>query len=137
VIHFHYEEVDFKVPKTTQAKSWLKKVASSEGQSIKEINYIFCSDPYLLEINREHLDHDYLTDIITFDNSEIEGKIEADIFISIDRVKDNAEKFEVSFETEMKRVMVHGLLHLLGYKDKSKNDKKTMRAKEDQYLELY
>lgn len=136
MIHFHYEEIAFKVSKATQVKSWLKSVAVGEGQSIKEINYIFCSDPYLLQINRDHLDHDYLTDIITFDNSEISGKIESDIFISIDRVKENAAQYEASFETELKRVMVHGLLHLLGYKDKSAKEKQQMRAKEDHYLSL-
>lgn len=134
MIHFHYEDISFKVPSGIKAKSWLKRVAEAEGSSIQEINYIFCSDAYLLKINKEHLNHNFLTDIITFDNSENPLIIEADIFISIDRVKENAEIFKQPFPIELKRVMVHGLLHLLGYKDKSAKDKLKMREKENEYL---
>lgn len=136
MIHFHYEDIPFKVPVSLKVKPWLKRVAQAEGHSIKEINYIFCSDAYLLKINKEHLNHTFLTDIITFDNSETPLSIEADIFISIDRIKENAETFKQPFNTELKRVMVHGLLHLLGYKDKSPKDKAKMREKENAYLLL-
>ena len=97
---------------------------------------MFCSDDYLLQINQEYLNHDTLTDIVTFDNSEDPKRIEGDIFISIDRVKENGDKLGTK-ETELKRVMVHGLLHLLGYKDKKKEDKATMTKKEDFYIKQY
>lgn len=135
-INFHYEDIPFKVPASRETKSWLKQVAQEEDYSISEINYIFCSDSYLLEINKQYLDHHDLTDIITFDNSDTEGIIESDIFISVDRVKENAALFKESFEREIKRVMVHGLLHLCGYKDKTSDQKTKMRAREDHYLHL-
>jgi rRNA maturation RNase YbeY len=111
-------------------------VAKQEGKKILELSYVFCSDDYLLQINQEYLNHDTLTDIVTFDNSEDPKKIEGDIFISIDRVKENGEKLGTS-ETELERVMVHGLLHLLGYKDKKKEDKALMTEKEDFYIKQY
>jgi rRNA maturation RNase YbeY len=111
-------------------------VAKQEGKKILELSYVFCSDEYLLQINQEYLNHDTLTDIVTFDNSEDPKKIEGDIFISIDRIKENGEKLG-TLETELERVMVHGLLHLLGYKDKKKEDKEVMTAKEDFYIKQY
>lgn len=136
MIYFHYEDTSFRPRSITRLKNWLKRVAKKEGYSIKELNYIFCSDTYLLSINKEHLNHNYFTDIITFDNSEETLHIEGDIFISIDRVKDNASVFKQPYNTELKRVMVHGLLHLMGYKDKNGEDKNRMRKKEDHYLLL-
>jgi rRNA maturation RNase YbeY len=112
----------------------LKKVAKKEGYSIVGLNYIFCSDEYLLQINKDFLEHDYYTDIITFDQSEVKGKIEGDIFISIDRVKDNAKTVGSTFTQELHRVLAHGLLHLTGYKDKTPKDAKKMRAKEEEAL---
>jgi probable rRNA maturation factor len=135
-IYFFCEDISFKTPPIRSTRSWLNQVAASENRSIGSLNYIFCSDPYLLQINRDYLAHDTLTDIITFDNSESGAVIEGDIYISIDRVLDNADKFEVTFNQELHRVMVHGLLHLLGYRDKSVNQKKTMRKKESLYLSL-
>lgn len=136
-IHFHSEEINFKAPSAPSLKKWLLQVAKMENSSIKEINYIFCSDDYLLKINKEYLDHHYFTDIITFDNSEAEYIIEGDIFISIDRVQENAVSFGVSLDIELQRVMAHGLLHLLGYKDKSKKEQTLMREKENFYLEVF
>src|SRR6185312_7511210 len=104
------------------------------GFKLKELNYIFCSDSYLLQINQQYLDHDTYTDIVTFDNSDIAKTITGDIFISIDRIRENASKFGVTEANEVHRVIIHGALHLLGYKDKSPADKKKMTLKEDFYL---
>jgi len=136
MITFHIEDIEFKVPNTLKTKRWLKEVVEKEGFSLEGINYIFCSDDYLHKMNIEYLDHDYLTDIITFDNSEDESIIEGDIFISIDRVKDNAQSFNVTFEHELRRVLVHGVLHLCGYLDKTEEEEKMMRSKENFYLGL-
>ena len=114
-------------------KAWLKDAAKAEGFAIGELNYIFCSDAYLLDINQKYLGHDTLTDIVTFDNSEDPKMIEGDIFISIERVRENAIKFDTK-DSELKRVMVHGLLHLAGYKDKDKAQKELMRNKENEHL---
>ncbi|WP_435355337.1 rRNA maturation RNase YbeY [Emticicia sp. SJ17W-69] len=137
MINFHTEDINFKVEKPIKTKKWLKKVIEMEGFELSEINYIFCSDEYLHKINLEYLDHDTLTDIITFDNSEEKNLIEGDIFVSIDRVNDNAKDFNSSFEQELQRVLVHGVLHLCGYYDKSIEDEKQMRAKEDFYLNIW
>ena len=101
------------------------------------MNYVFCSDEYLLEINKQYLDHDYFTDIITFDNSEEDNQLEGDIYISVDRVRENAATFHTDFDTEMRRVLIHGLLHLAGYEDSSEALKTAMRAKEDEYLRVF
>lgn len=137
MINFHLEDIDFKIQQKQKIKNWLKSVVVSEGFVLGDLNYVFCSDDYLLKINVEYLEHDYLTDIITFDNSEDEELIEGDIFISIDRVKDNARTFQVSDDYELKRVLVHGILHLCGYFDKTDEEEKLMRAKENQYLQLF
>jgi rRNA maturation RNase YbeY len=108
-------------------------VAAEEGKKMGELNYVFCTDEYLLKINQDYLQHDTLTDIVTFDNSENPNLIEGDIFISYERVLENGEKLNTA-ESELQRVMVHGLLHLCGYKDKAKADKSLMTAKEDYYL---
>jgi rRNA maturation RNase YbeY len=133
MITFLTEDIAFELKEKLKHKAWLKNVAQTEGFKIGELNYIFCSDNYLLEINQKYLGHDTLTDIVTFDNSENPKTIEGDIFISIDRVRENAIKFDTD-ATELKRVMVHGLLHLIGYKDKDKAQKELMRNKENEHL---
>ncbi|MEN9960652.1 MAG: hypothetical protein RL045_904 [Bacteroidota bacterium] len=136
MIQFCSEDITFSLKEKLKHKAWLNEVAKQEGKKILELSYVFCSDEYLLQINQEYLNHDTLTDIVTFDNSEDPKKIEGDIFISVDRVKENGEKLGTS-ETELERVMVHGLLHLLGYKDKKKEDKALMTEKEDFYIKQY
>lgn len=136
MVHFCIEDITFSLKEKLKHKAWLNEVAKQEGKRILELTYVFCSDDYLLQINQEYLNHDTLTDIVTFDNSEDPKRIEGDIFISIDRVKENGDALGTK-ETELKRVMVHGLLHLLGYKDKKKEDKATMTEKEDFYIKQY
>ena len=136
MIRFCSEDITFSLKEKLKHKAWLNEVAKQEGKKILELSYVFCSDDYLLQINQEYLNHDTLTDIVTFDNSEDPKKIEGDIFISIDRVKENGERLGTK-ETELERVMVHGLLHLLGYKDKKKEDKALMTDKEDFYIKQY
>ncbi len=137
-INFFTQDIKFTLKNKSKVRLWLSAVAKKEGAAIEELNYIFCSDNYLLELNKKHLNHNTLTDIITFDtavtSSVVEKQIIGDIFISIERVKENASTFKVSFEKELHRVMVHGLLHLLGYKDKKPADKTEMTSKEDYYL---
>jgi probable rRNA maturation factor len=133
MISFHIEELTFQLPEKLKHKQWLKTVAAAEGKKIGELNYVFCTDEYLLKINQDYLQHDTLTDIVTFDNSESANLIEGDIFISYERVVENGAKLNTS-ENELQRVMVHGLLHLCGYKDKAKADKSLMTEKEDYYL---
>ena len=135
-IHFFQEDIIYQLRQRTEIRSWLKSIAKKEKYSILELNYIFCSDEYLLQINKNFLDHDYYTDIITFDNSEVKGKIEGDVFVSIDRVTENAKKYKVGFENELHRVMIHGILHTCGYKDKTKTDSELMRKKEAWALNL-
>ena len=135
-IKFFTEDTSYQLRQRGEIRTWLKSIAKKEKYSIQELNYIFCSDEYLLQMNKDFLAHDYYTDIITFDNSEIKGKIEADIFISIDRVKDNAQLQKTSIKDELHRVLVHGLLHLTGYKDKTSKEQEMMRKKEDSSLSL-
>lgn len=135
-IQFFAEDVDFNLPNQEIVSNWIAEIIHTQNHTLSEINYIFCSDDYLLEINKEHLDHDYYTDIITFDNSDEEGIIESDIFISIDRVRENATNQNTSFNEELNRVMIHGVLHLLGFGDKTEDEKKVMREKEDACLSL-
>ena len=136
MIHFCTEDITFSLKEKLKHKAWLNEVGKQEGKKILDLTYVFCSDEYLLQINQEYLNHDTLTDIVTFDNSEDPKKIEGDIFISIERVRENGNKLGTS-ETELERVMVHGLLHLLGYKDKKKEDKALMTEKEDFYIKQY
>jgi probable rRNA maturation factor len=117
-------------------KQNLKTLAISEGKSLKDISVVFTDDDYLLEVNKQYLNHDYYTDVITFDYSAFPD-VSGDIMISLDRVKDNAETLCVSFQEELNRVIYHGLLHLCGYKDKSAADEKLMRKKENYYLGLF
>jgi probable rRNA maturation factor len=133
-IHFFSEEINFKPKALTGLRLWINKTIESENYQLQELNFIFCSDEYLLKINQEYLNHDTYTDIITFDNSEIDKEISGDIFISIDRIKENAQTFKTTFIDELNRVIIHGTLHLLGYNDKSEKDKDLMTLKEDSYL---
>lgn len=133
-IHFFTEEISFTLKNKTIIRNWLRETISAEGYVLEELNFIFCSDEYLLGINQQYLDHDTYTDVITFDNSEAAKTIVGDIFISIDRIKENAKEFKHDFMDELCRVMVHGTLHLLGYPDKGKVAKKIMTEKEDLYL---
>jgi rRNA maturation RNase YbeY len=137
MVSFFSEGIDFKAVNPLKTKKWIKNASISEGYEVSQLNYIFCSDEYLLEINKQYLDHDYFTDIITFDNSEEDNKLEGDIYISVDRVRENAETFHSDFDTELRRVLIHGLLHLAGYEDSDEALKKAMRAKEDEYLGLF
>ncbi len=133
-IHFFEEDIVSNLKKKKDTKTWIKETIITEGKTLGTLNYVFCSDEYLHKMNVEFLQHDTLTDIITFDQSEIENKIDGDIFISVDRVKENAKKFNSEYNDELNRVMIHGALHLIGYKDKKKSDQELMRSKEDYYL---
>jgi rRNA maturation RNase YbeY len=135
-IHFFVEDINFNLKKKTKLRSWIQ-IALDEHQKIaKNINYIFTSDNYLLELNKSYLQHDTLTDIITFEQSVEKDAIEADIFISVERVIENAKNLNISFEDELHRVMIHGVLHLLGFTDKGDVKQKEMRKKENHYLAL-
>ena len=133
-INFFQEDTTFKLPNRLKIKKWIKQVAADEGYMIMDLNYIFCSDEYLYQINLEYLNHPTYTDIITFDNSEEKKNLEGDIFISIERVRENAIIQKTTFDKETLRVLSHGLYHLCGFKDKSKEDKKIMRQKEDEAI---
>jgi probable rRNA maturation factor len=135
MISFNYE-LDFKISNEQEFSSWISSVVLSEEKLEGEINYIFCDDDYLLELNQKHLNHDTLTDIISFDYS-MGNEIHGDIYISIERVRENAIDFNVPFEEELKRVMVHGVLHYCGYKDKSDQDEQLMRSKEDSKIKMF
>ena len=135
-IRFFSEGIPFKIDSPRKNVSWIKEVARREKKTIKEINYIFCSDGYLLQLNQGFLNHKTLTDIITFDNSEGKNGLEGEIYISIERVQENALKFNTEFEDELHRVMIHGVLHLIGYKDKKPFEKALMRKKEEACLSL-
>ncbi len=134
MIYLHNEDVEYIYPGQDNLFNWLNSVIQEEGKHPGEINIIFCSDTYLLEMNKKYLNHDYYTDVITFDYSE-KDIISGDIFISVDRVKENAQTYKQTFLNELNRVIVHGVLHLLGYKDKTEDEQKIMRQKEDYYLQ--
>ena len=135
MISFNYE-FDFELPNEDEISNWLSYVILTENKKEGDINYIFCDDDYLVEINQQYLAHDTLTDIISFDYS-VGNELHGDIFISIERVRENAQDFKVSFEEELKRVMVHGILHYCGYKDKSSEDEIMMREKENEKIKLF
>ncbi|MEZ4801553.1 MAG: rRNA maturation RNase YbeY [Gelidibacter sp.] len=132
MISFNYE-TDFELQNETAVSQWISSVISEEQFNEGEINYIFCDDDYLLNLNIEFLNHDTLTDIISFDYT-LGKQINGDIYISVERVIDNAKDFKVELETELNRVMIHGVLHYCGYKDKAKTDQKLMRSKENYYM---
>jgi len=136
-VHFFAETIEFSLADEEKNIHWLNAIAQQFEFTIVGLNYIFCNDAYLHQINVEYLNHDTFTDIITFDNSEERQMIEGDIFISIDRVRENATIFNVPFDTELNRVMAHGLLHLLGYRDKTEAEQQEMSAQEDQAIELW
>ncbi|WP_250252522.1 rRNA maturation RNase YbeY [Chryseobacterium sp. Marseille-Q3244] len=134
MIQFFYENLPESVD--TDYKQWLEDLILSEGKKLGEINYIFCDDEYLLKINQDYLQHDYYTDIITFDY--VKGKtISAEIFVSLQRISDNASTLSRDYEDELRRVLAHGILHLIGYKDKTEEEEKEMRRMEDLYLAKY
>lgn len=135
-INFYFEDIEEFQLDLPKSENWIKNTIINEGQTLGEISFIFCSDDYLLDINRQYLDHDYYTDIITFDYVE-RGIISGDIFISVDRVRENANAYKVTFENELNRILIHGVLHLLGYQDKEPEEKELMTAKEDYYLSDY
>lgn len=135
MISFNYEN-DFELPNEEQIASWISSVIQSENKNEGDINYIFCGDDYLVNINQQYLNHDTLTDIISFDYS-VGNELHGDIFISTERVEENANDFNVSFEDELKRVLVHGVLHYCGYNDKSEEDEKIMRLKEDEKIKMF
>lgn len=135
MIEYHFEDIDFVFKGKTRNNKWLRLVAESEIRRMGDINIIFCSDNYILDINQRFLQHDYFTDIITFDYCE--GNIlSGDLFISVDSVKENSIFYKTDFDEELNRVIVHGLLHLIGYDDHSDEDQKMMRSKENYYLEV-
>ena len=132
LIDFHFEDIHFGFPQAHQISQWITETVHSEGKSIGYFQFIFCTDDYLHKINLEYLDHDTLTDIITFPYAD--NPIESDIFISIDRIKDNAKTFGITFEKELHRVIIHGVLHMIGYPDKTPEEKNLMTKKENEYL---
>ncbi|MFI5217993.1 MAG: rRNA maturation RNase YbeY [Bacteroidia bacterium] len=133
-ILFFTEGIKFSLKNNTELCRWIIVSTRKEGFVIDELNYIFCSDDYLLSLNQRFLSHDEYTDIITFDHSFNKKQISAEIFISIKRVKENAKTFKTTFQNELHRVMIHGVLHLTGYKDKTKKQQQAIRKKEDYYL---
>lgn len=135
-IQFFSEDVDFQLDKEAAIRQWIEKVIAKEEKQLQLINYIFCSDAYLHDLNVEYLQHDTLTDIITFQYSDL-PIIEGDIFISIDRVRENAQAYAPSFEQELRRVMIHGALHLCGYGDKTPEEKELMTGKENEALGVW
>ena len=136
MIQFIYEDVAAPALEKIQVKRWINAVAHVYGKKCGDIAFVFCTDERILEVNKQYLQHDYYTDIITFD--DVEGNvINGDIFISVDRVKENSIEFQTSFGNEIHRIIIHGVLHLLGYKDKAPKDKRLMTEKEDLYLKLF
>ena len=134
-IQFFSEDIDFTLKEKQKVREWIGATIKAEGfKRVGELSFVLCSDAYLLEINKQYLDHDTFTDIVTFDSSEDEDVIAGDIFISVERTSENAKKFNVSERDELHRVIIHGVLHLCGYYDKKKEDKTLMTQKEDHYL---
>ncbi len=137
-IHFHFLLPVSGLKNRTKLRRFLLNTATRAGRPLEDLGIVFCTDPYLLDINKRFLDHDYFTDIITFDLSATpRGPISAELYISVDRVKENAQSLGASFYMELHRVIFHGLLHLIGYSDKTPKAQKAMRAKEDEMLALY
>ena len=135
MISYYFEDTDFQFKNRTINNKWLRLVAESEIRRIGQISIIFCSDNYILDVNQQYLQHDYFTDIITFDYCEGD-RLSGDLFISVDTVRENAQEYGTEFTDELNRVIVHGVLHLIGYDDHSEDDIAVMRKKEDYYLSL-
>jgi rRNA maturation RNase YbeY len=135
MISFNYE-LDFRLDDEDAFSSWISLVIVSENKKEGDINYIFCDDDYILEINKQYLNHDFYTDIISFDYS-VGNELHGDIFVSIDRVRENAVDFDVTFDEELKRVIVHGVLHYCGYKDKLQDEEVLMRLKENEKISMF
>ncbi|RCT53629.1 rRNA maturation RNase YbeY [Winogradskyella sp. KYW1333] len=135
MINFNFETI-LHLEEEKRLKEWIAEAVAAEGFLVGEINYVFCTDEYLHKINLQYLNHDTYTDIISFDY-RVGKQLHGDIFISVDRVKENATKFEVDFNSELLRVLIHGILHFCGYKDKLDNEVNAMRAKEDYYVARY
>jgi len=136
-VKLFYQNTRVRVETPRKTVSWIKKVAALETAELGEISYIFCGDDYLLELNKAFLRHNTLTDIITFQHNARSEPAAGEIYISIDRVRENARTFKVPFQTELRRVMIHGVLHLMGYDDKTRSQKRQMREKEDASLSLW
>jgi len=136
-IHFHFLQGGFTLSERSTLKSFIETLFKKEKKKLQALNYIFCSDEYLLEINKQYLRHDFYTDIITFGLSEPDEPINAEIYISVDRVRENAGQFKTTLRKEMHRVIFHGALHLCGYRDKKKKEEILMRQMENKYLGLY
>ena len=136
-IKFHFLHTNFNLSSRTRLKEFILKIFREEGFTVQAINYVFCSDKYLLGLNKAYLHHNTYTDIITFGLSTDSEPIMADVYISVERVRENARIFQSNFLQELYRVLFHGSLHLCGYKDKTKNETRQMRTKEDYYLKLY
>ena len=137
IISFNNHNTSFLLKEKLLLKTFLASVFAQESVVFKSVSYIFCTDDFLLNLNKEYLSHDTLTDILTFSLSETSLSIVSEIYISIDRVRENAKTLRVSFDDELRRVMIHGILHLCGYKDKTPGQKKIMRGKEDYYLSIF
>lgn len=135
-ILFFSEKIHFKLINPKKTASWIRAVSKREGAILNSINFIFCSDEYLKDINIQYLGHDTYTDIITFNYNPTKGQLEGEIYISINRIRENAKIFKSDFSTELHRVIIHGVLHLIGFNDKTKKEKSLMREKEDSYLSL-
>ncbi|AYD49168.1 rRNA maturation RNase YbeY [Arachidicoccus soli] len=135
-VFFHYTEQSFPLSNKKEIKQFIEILFQLEKKPLTRIDYIFCSDEYLLQINKQHLQHDYYTDIITFELSQ-DNHTQAEIYISVERVKENAYNLSTTFKNEILRVLFHGALHLCGYKDKSKKEEELMRKKEEEYLGMY
>ena len=137
LVNFFSEKKSFQITKKKKIRLLVKEICKNEGYGLSFLNYIFCTDSYLLEINQKYLNHNKLTDIITFDFSEKKKTAEGDLYISVERVKENSKKYKVLFTKELIRVIIHGLLHLMGHNDGSEKEKKRMRSLENKYLYLY
>lgn len=136
MISFFSEDIVFNLSNKLQSKRWIKNICEQYEKGVGDINYIFCSDDYILEINKKYLNHHYFTDIITFNYNE-DDRVSGDIFVSIDTVKSNAIEFDTTFDNELRRVMIHGILHLVGFNDKTDEDKLVMRQKENEALDKF
>ena len=135
MISFNYE-TEFILENETLFSDWISRVILSENKKEGDINYVFCDDEYILEINKQYLDHDYYTDIISFDYS-VGNELHGDVFVSVERVRENATDFDVTFVEELKRVIIHGILHYSGYKDKSEEEELLMRQKENEKIAMF